>query len=177
MFYGMRANGIPKDLVGRAFYGVFFNRCAFSGIQQAGAIGGVKQKSKWTVDCRYNAKRIIKETEELRLLFKDRLTVSNMDCIKFLSKYPNISTYADPPYFAKGHELYPTFMTPRQHEELAMVLKGRNNWVLSIDICDEIDGMYKWAKKFPLDARYSIRDKKVKWTPKQEYLIIPNEKK
>jgi len=172
MFYGMRANGIPKDLVGRAFYGVFMNRCAFSGIQTAGAIGGTEQKSKWTVDCRYNAERIIKETRDLISLFNKRIHVSNLDCIDFIEKNKSSCLYLDPPYVVQGKSLYPIYMTDEQHVNLADALKNRKDWLLSIDICKEVDQMYSYAKLIPLDARYSIRDKKTKWTPKQEYLII-----
>lgn len=172
MFYKMRNDGIPNGLVNRAYFGVFFNRCAFSGIQNSGCIGGIEQKSKYKIDCRYNSKRIIEECEELRILFKNRLIVSDEDMSDFITRIPSVGIYCDPPYYVKGKELYPVFMTSSEHGDLSNILHDRTNWLLSIDICPEVDELYKWAKKIPLDARYSIRDKKKAWTPKKEYLIM-----
>ena len=91
-------NTKPKTNIEKAYYAVFFNRCTFSGISTAGPIGGYKQKSQWTVDCRYNADRLIKECKELKDLFKNRLYVYNEDILTFLNKMPDKATYLDPPY-------------------------------------------------------------------------------
>lgn len=172
IFNSMREKGMPDSLPQRAYYGVFMNRTCFSGIATSGPIGGYEQKSKWKIDCRYNAERIIKEFEELRGLFAGRLVVSNSDCIEFLKEHNN-AVYLDPPYFVKGAGLYPVHMQPSEHEALAKLLKKRRDWVLSYDICPEIDAMYSWANRIPLDARYSINDHKKTWVDKKEYIILP----
>jgi DNA adenine methylase len=174
LFQKMRAAGIPLDLVERAYYAVFFNRTAFSGILTSGPIGGYEQKSKWAIGCRYNADRIIKEFEELRSLLHGRFKMSNLDCITFLDSLKNVALYLDPPYYVKGSGLYPVSMTPQEHVDLAKRLRSQKDWVLSYDMCPEIDDIYSWANKIPLDARYSIRDKKKNWTAKQEYIILPH---
>ena len=54
------------DRAEHAYYAVFFNRTTFSGISTSGPIGGQAQRTRagvgdgktYTVDCRYNAKRI-----------------------------------------------------------------------------------------------------------------------
>ena len=173
LFIKMREDGIPKDEVGRAYYAIFFNRTTFSGIQTSGPIGGYSQSSKYKIDCRYNAERIIKECEALRVLFKDRLDVRNDDCVDFVQHLPEMGAYLDPPYYVKGKELYPTFMQDKEHDNLAETLRGRKMWVLSYDICPEIDELYSWANRIPLDARYSITDRKKTWVDKKEYIILP----
>ena len=173
LFNNLRSNGIPHGLVERAYYAVFFNRTTFSGILTSGPIGGYEQNSKWTVGCRYNAERLIKECDELRDLFRGRLHVLDMDCIDFVKAVKKPAIYLDPPYFVKGKDLYPVFMTEDEHMNLSLLLKNTKDWVLSYDMCPEIDVLYAWANRIPLDARYSIRDKKKKWTAKQEYLILP----
>lgn len=173
LFNKIKSNGIPKGLIDRAYYSVFLNRTCFSGIISSGPIGGYGQKSKYTIDCRYNAKRIIKECEELRILFNNRINVYNLDCLDFLDISKG-AIYLDPPYYIKGKQLYPTFMTEQEHINLANKLKEKNNWLLSYDICKEIDDLYNWSNKFSLNARYSIKDKKESWTNKKEYLIMEN---
>lgn len=174
LFNRMKKDGLPRDLVGRAYQAIFFNRCCFSGIASSGPLGGYEQKSKYKIDCRYNASRIIKEIEELRILFKGRLFVHNMDAAEYVANafYP-AAMYLDPPYFVKGKDLYPVYMRIEEHGALADVLRERKDWLLSYDMCPEIDTLYSWANRMPLNARYSIRDKKVSWANKKEYLITP----
>src|SRR5271156_5942421 len=63
-------------LVERAYHAIFFNRTTFSGIAMAQPIGGYGQKSKWTIDCRYNAPLLQTKVRNLRLLLAGRLTVT-----------------------------------------------------------------------------------------------------
>lgn len=172
LFKRMREEQIPKGIVERAYYAVFFNRTAFSGILTSGPIGGYGQTSKYKIGCRYNAARIIKEFEALRVLFKDRFHMSNDDCGQYIINVPG-PLYLDPPYYVKGKDLYPTHMNDRQHRDLADILRSRTNWVMSYDICTEIDSLYSWAQRIPLDARYSITDRKKNWVAKKEYIILP----
>lgn len=173
LFKHLRENPPAIDRASVAHYAVFFNRTTFSGIQTSGPLGGYDQNSKYKIDCRYNADRIAKEVDALRYLVKGRLKVSNSDCIKFLSDTPEVATYLDPPYFVKGKDLYPVHMQMEEHGALADMLHERLNWVLSYDICPEIDKLYKWAKRTPLSARYSITDRKKSWVDKKEYIITP----
>lgn len=165
-------NTLPQTDVEKAYYSIFFNRTTFSGIYSAGPIGGVEQKSKWTVDCRYNFKSMFSKIEQMRELFKNRLFVSNLDVKEFLQAVnPNAIMYLDPPYYVKGKMLYENYMLEKEHIAMAEELKKRTNWVLSYDICKEIDLLYEFAKKTPLNMRYSINGKKENWIKKDEYMI------
>ena len=172
MFKKLRATK-PTGLVEKAYHAVFFNRCTFSGIATSGPIGGYDQKSEYPIDCRYNAVSLIKRFKELRRLFSGRLTVYNLpfqDYIPYIVK-DNEVMYLDPPYYQQGPELYPVFMKPEEHKELAEILIGRErNWVLSYDKCDEIDQLYGWADRIPINATYSVKQKSNRKT--QEYVII-----
>lgn len=162
----------------RAYYAVFFNRCTFSGIAMSGPIGGQGQKSKYTVDCRYNAARLIKECSEVRKLLSGRLEVASRTFQDFFAiEVPeggeNCAIYLDPPYYVKGPELYPCSMDKDDHEDLAKILEGTDNWVLSYDFCDEVKELYSFAKCITIDAKYSISGVKSTWSKKQEYIILP----
>ena len=173
LFKELRERGLPVELYERAYYGVFFNRVTFSGIQTSGPIGGYGQGSKYKIDCRYNSARLIKEFEDLRTLFAGRLFVSNNDVLSFVVNMPQHAMYLDPPYYVKGKELYAVFMRPEEHKNLAEILKDRKNWLLSYDMCPEIESLYSWANCQTLAARYSINDRKESWVDKKEYLITP----
>jgi DNA adenine methylase len=171
LFYSLRETS-PTDRVSFAYRALFFNRTTFSGILTSGCIGGKDQKSKYTVDCRYNAKKLIEKTIACRKLLLGRTIVS---CLDFEDVYPlyknEIVKYCDPPYANKGQMLYPEKMGKADHVRLASILIPRNGWVLSYDDDPEIRQLYKTCKILSLAARYSINGKKANWTSKDELII------
>jgi DNA adenine methylase len=175
LFRALRAKP-PVTLVERAYHAIFFNRTTFSGIAMAQPIGGFKQTSKWTINCRYNAPLLQKKVQNLRTLLAGRLTVTNEDAILWLQRIPaGVPLYLDPPYFVKGDVLYPIKMDEMQHGKLADVLVTRTNWIMSYDICDEIREKYTFAKLIELGFRYSINGKKTEWKNTNEFLIVSPE--
>lgn len=162
----------PITIEEKAYYSVFFNRTTFSGIYNSGPIGGMLQKSKWTIDCRYNYESMYKQCEEMRIFFNGRLTVKNLDFSQYLKKIEDVCCYIDPPYYQKGRELYKHYMTDDQHLDLANILKKRTKWVLSYDNCPFIETQYNRLRVVGLSARYSISGKKKNWANKKELLIL-----
>lgn len=176
LFYKLREEP-AKDDVEAAYRALFFNRTTFSGISYGGPIGGKEQKSKYTVDCRYNAKKLNDKLLFCRALLLDRTTVSGddfHDCEILLSG--NYPVYLDPPYYVKGDALYTEKMTHKDHEDLALLLGDFDKWVLSYDDCPEIRTLYKDCQVIDLSARYCINGKKENWESKNELLILPSEK-
>jgi DNA adenine methylase len=174
LFRALRERGKHCDLtlVERAYHAIFFNRTTFSGIAMAQPIGGYGQKSKWTIDCRYNAPLLQKKVQNLRKLLAGRLTVTCEDAILWLQRIPaGVPLYLDPPYFVKGDVLYPVKMDEMQHGKLADQLATRTNWVMSYDICEEIREKYNFAKLIEIGFRYSINGKKSNWKNTNEFLI------
>lgn len=174
LFYKLRKE-ISTDDVECAYRAIFFNRTTFSGIFYSGPIGGKGQKSKYTVDCRYNAKKLKEKILNCRKLLIGRTTVSNSDfaeCKVFMDQdYP---TYLDPPYYVKGDILYNEYMKPLEHEKLSLILGSKSNWILSYDDCPEIRKFYQSNKIIDLSARYCINGKKENWESKNELLILPS---
>jgi len=162
--------------VERAYRAVFFNRTTFSGISTAGAIGGIEQKSKWSVDCRYNADQLIRDFHMLRELLYGRLTVTNASCLAYLEALTgpeciDQTCYLDPPYYVQGKALYACYMEHHEHVALAEALKRRTNWVLSYDDCNEITKLYSWANRTELATRYSVNGVKEVWAKGKECLF------
>lgn len=170
LFYRLRESK-PDGLVDHAYRAVFFNRTTFSGIAHASPIGGAEQKSKWTVDCRYNFETMKKKIYHMKGLFKGRLTVFNLDFESAMNAAPRVPLYLDPPYYDQGKALYPCFMDKKAHARLSILLRDRSRWLLSYDDHPSIRQMYKFANIKTIAANYSIRGEKTEWTKKQELLI------
>src|SRR5574339_65962 len=173
LFYELR-NTSTTDPVECAYRSIFFNRTTFSGIFYSGPIGGKDQKSKYTVDCRYNSKKLKEKIQSCRKLLVNRTTVTGLDFADY-TDFWNTDTpaYLDPPYYVKGDALYIEKMDSFQHEKLAALLQHRDNWVLSYDDCPEIRNLYSNSKIIDLSARYCINGKKDSWESKNELIILP----
>lgn len=165
-------NSNPKNVVEQAYDALFFNRCTFSGIYMSGPIGGAEQKSEWKVGCRYNYKRLKKEILDARELLLGRTIVTNLHFKDVLIN--KVTMYLDPPYYNMGDSLYPVKMSHKDHLELSNILKRKDDWVLSYDICDEVKDMYKWAKITPVKASYCISGAKDSWKKSKECIITRN---
>ena len=176
-FYNLKEDTIT-DKVHCAYKAIFLNRTTFSGIFKSGPIGGKDQNSKYTVDCRYNAKKLKKKILACNELLKGRTKVYNLDSMDCCFRTQDCSTtiYLDPPYYKKGSAIYTEFMQPAEHVQLAEFLNGKmptNKWILSYDDCPEIRQLYSKNKIIDLAARYCINGKKSTWEKKNELIILP----
>jgi DNA adenine methylase len=171
LFYSLRETP-PVSIYDYAYRALFFNRTTFSGIETSGPIGGREQKSKWTVDCRYNAKKLKLEIQKARNLLVGRTTVTQYDATLSLNNFSGF-LYLDPPYYVKGDQLYRYKMNKESHHKLATLLRDMPNWVLSYDDVPEIEDLYEGFEIKYLDARYSINGVKTTWAKSSEVLIRP----
>ena len=77
-----------EDLLKLGFAVLFLNRCNRSGIiYSAGPIGGYKQSGNWSIDVRFNKYSLKKRIEKIAL-HKDRITIYNVEAIRFLKMIP-----------------------------------------------------------------------------------------
>ena len=173
LFYKLREEE-TTDEIRCAYKAIFFNRTTFSGILYSGPIGGKEQKSKYTVDCRYNATKLKNKILKCHKLLSGRTEVENKDFADYevLTK-TNLPAYLDPPYYHKGNILYIEKMDEFQHKQLAEILHKRDNWTLSYDDCIEIRDLYQNHQILYLVTRYSINGKKQNWQTKNELIINP----
>ena len=172
LFYKLRQE-LTTDEIQCAYRAIFFNRTTFSGILYSGPIGGKEQKSKYTVDCRYNVKKLCQKITQCFNLLSGRTTVSNKDFIAYdVLIDTNYPAYLDPPYYVKGNILYIEYMKPQEHNNLSELLCKRKNWVLSYDDCSEIRDLYKGRTIIDSTTRYCINGKKTSWESKNELIIL-----
>ncbi len=162
-----------------AFKKIVIHQISYSGLgtRSGGPIGGKLQQSKYTVDCRWSPKHIIKKTNILQNLFSNFNNLcTSIDYSDLITKEVNDKThsvliYLDPPYFDKGGQLYQFSFSEQDHINLSLLLKNTNHsWVLSYDDCPEIRDLYQWANIQQTESvNYSITNSRLK-----QELIISN---
>lgn len=174
-FYKLKES-TTNDKLECAYKAIFLNRTTFSGIFKSGPIGGKEQKSKYTVDCRYNPAKLKKKILDCNKLLQGRTTVLNDDINDLLVHKldTNFTIYLDPPYYKKGKDLYTEYMSDHEHNKLAdMLERVYTKWILSYDDCPEIRKLYSKNQIIDLAARYCINGKKNAWENKNELIIVP----
>lgn len=130
-----------------ALAGIFLNRTNFSGILHSGPVGGINQKSKYTIDCRFNKKEIISRIQKIASL-RDFITVAFGDALSFIQEIHSSNSdkyffYIDPPYFKQGYKLYRFHYKTLDHKRLSDILsKLQHPWLLSYDRHEYIALLY-----------------------------------
>lgn len=153
-----------------AFAALFFNRTNFSGVLHTGPIGGQKQSSAYSIDCRFNKEDLIDKIRKLKPI-ADRIEVRFGDAIELINEYKRRTTslfYVDPPYFIQGRKLYRHHYKLKDHVALSASLKSAKfNWILSYDSHDVIKGLYADHNHVHKTFQYSTKGPK-----KEDELLI-----
>ncbi len=150
---GIQKRKDKASLLTLGFSTLFLNRTNISGIINAGPIGGIKQRGRYKLNCRFNKEEIIRRIK-LISSFKDQISLFNLDAIELIkiikeeSNNTNTIFYFDPPYLIKGPTLYMNFYKKDDHKKVAQEIKKirRIHWIISYDDVEEIRKIYKWTK-------------------------------
>ncbi len=143
-----------------AFSTFYLNRTTRSGILRGGVIGGKKQEGTWKLDARFNKPNLIRRIQKIAR-FASRITVSNIDAAHLIADFTHKQNtpsflYLDPPYYAKGQDLYQNFYTPEDHKAIAkLVSKVRVPWIVSYDAVTPIAEMYRDYSVIEYGLKYS----------------------
>lgn len=147
--------------------GLFFNRTNFSGVIGAGPIGGISQKSRYKIDCRFNKIAITESLKKLHPL-TSRIKVEFADSLIWLEKNSDVLrkqqsfVYVDPPYFEQGWKLYRHSFGENQHKKLAELLtSARYPWLLSYDDAPFIRSLYAGSKLQPIYLDYRVKSSRL----------------
>ncbi|MFA5770850.1 MAG: DNA adenine methylase [Patescibacteria group bacterium] len=132
------------------FSTLFLNRTNHSGIINGGMIGGLSQKGKYKIDCRFDKEELIRKIKFISQ-HKKNISVSKLDALKLIKKIQKESKktstifYFDPPYYLKGKSLYMNFYEHDDHIKVSKEIKKIKNskWIVSYDDHKEIKEMYK----------------------------------
>ncbi len=129
----------------------YLNRTNISGVIKGGIIGGQEQTGKYKMDARFNKNDLIGRIKRIAKL-KDRIIVSNLDGLAFISKLnkkkEDIFIYLDPPYYQKGADLYMNFYSKKDHAKLSKTVRSlQKKWMVSYDNHDFILNLYAEHKR------------------------------
>jgi len=148
----------------------FLNRCNRSGIVVTGGpIGGQDQKGKWKIDARFNRTTLRDRIERIEL-YRERIEVHNLDALDFLRgvvrpitrKQNRCLVFLDPPYYAKGRDLYLNAYDHADHAALARFLRRTRffRWVLTYDNVSQIRDLYATLDPQEFDLSYSAYERR-----------------
>jgi len=155
------------SLLELGFSTFYLNRTNRSGIIMGGIIGGVGQTGKWKIDARFNKKDLISRIEKISR-YKSRITIYNLDACQLIKKMAqslpsNTLFYFDPPYYAKGKDLYVNHYKYQDHKIVAKTIRDlrKCSWIVTYDNKLEIKGLYDSFRQIEYSLNYSATQPKV----------------
>lgn len=154
------------DILDLAYSSFFLNRTNRSGIiLKAGVIGGLSQKSKYPLHCRFNKIDLVEKIKKISSLRK-KIFIYNKDARIFMNNMDkrkgNTLFFIDPPYYEKGSSLYTNSYTKNDHEIISKTIKNlTSEWILTYDNHQKIKEIYSSEKMFEFNLNYSAATKRV----------------
>lgn len=130
------------------FATLFLNRTNRSGIINGGVIGGKDQTGNYKLDCRFNRAGLIEKIRRIAS-YREVVTLTCIDAIHCIPQWAKEMPKRgliniDPPYFAKGQDLYTNFYTSSDHKALSVMIRGlKCPWMLTYDDVEDIERLYK----------------------------------
>jgi DNA adenine methylase len=159
----IRRNPAAYSMLDLGFATFFLSRTNRSGILNGGMIGGHSQSGEWKIDCRFNKEELISRVRRIGF-FRSRISVCNLDAVKFLKTYATkipgkCFLYIDPPYYVKGAYLYQNHFLHDDHVRLAKIVSNvkRHKWIVSYDNVEQIRNIYSSNEQEQFDINYSAR--------------------
>ncbi|MDQ3022108.1 MAG: DNA adenine methylase [Bacteroidota bacterium] len=147
-------NSFEDEEIASAFF--ILNRITFSGTSESGGFSNQSFQGRFTESS-------IERVELLsRLLYN--IKISNLDYAEVVEEEgDNVFIFLDPPYYSaaksalygKNGKLHKNF----DHEKFAEVMKKCNHkWLITYDDSDYIKELFSFAKIFPWDLKYGMRN-------------------
>lgn len=152
------------DLLDVGFSTLFLNRTNFSGILTSGPIGGFNQTGNYKLNCRFNKNRIIQSIRQISA-FRNNVEIYNLDVIQLIQQLRNreneIFYNFDPPYVAKGPELYLNALVEQDHINLSNEINNiQTDWIMTYDNVELIQELYQNYTQGKLSLPYSVSSKR-----------------
>ena len=158
-------DGKRRSVLALGFSTLFLNRTNRSGILRAGVIGGLEQRGAYALDCRFNRQDLIRKVRRLAM-YKDQIKLTQDDGRDYIAttvrSLPQKSLVnIDPPYFAKGPELYTSFFSADDHADLARAVRAiKRPWLLTYDDAPEIAALYAGLPSTRMSLTYYAQVKR-----------------
>ncbi|MBX7170449.1 MAG: DNA adenine methylase [Pyrinomonadaceae bacterium] len=149
-----------------------FNRITFSGTTLSGGYSNAAFRGRFTTSSIERLKPLPKLLEKVK--------ITNFDYADLISaKGENVFLYLDPPYFsAQKSMLYGNrgnLHKDFDYEKFAVNLKScKHKWLLTLDDCEYIRELFKFAEIQPLQFSYGMRNVKGNSNQTGKELLIKN---
>ncbi|HEY3782159.1 MAG TPA: DNA adenine methylase [Fimbriimonadaceae bacterium] len=143
----------------------YLNRTNRSGIVRGGVIGGKQQQGPYKLDARFNRDRLTERIQRIAS-YRQRIRVSCIDTADLLVNIAGWSEcspliYLDPPYVAKGAELYRNSYYEADHRKIAQIMALHSSpWVVSYDDTELVRELYGKYSSIYYSLNYSAQDRK-----------------
>jgi DNA adenine methylase len=160
----VQARQQDASLLELGFSTFFLNRTNRSGILTGGVIGGKEQQGEWKIDARYNKAELIQRIRKVAQ-YRNRISIYNQDASVFikeaLPRIPEKSlVYFDPPYYAKGQDLYSNYYKHDDHAAIAkLVATVSQRWIVSYDNLPPLTKFYSDYRSIAYDYHYSAANR------------------
>ena len=166
-FKKIHSNKKGANLFDLGFATFFLNRTNRSGIINGGIIGGIDQKGKYKINCRFNKKDLIKRIEFIAA-HKKNIHLCGLDALELIKKIQedgkdgNTVFYFDPPYYLKGPSLYMNHYKRDDHKMVSDEIRKIKNSqsIISYDDNPEIEKLYKGFRKIKYSLNHAAQEAK-----------------
>lgn len=152
------------DLLDLGLSTLFMNRTNRSGVIRGGVIGGKAQAGEWKLDVRFGKKELLRRIRHIGR-FRPRISLTNMDASELLANVvpglgPDALVYLDPPYYAKGQDLYQNRYSHEDHQAIRdMAQELQANWIVSYDLVPEVSALYGKMPSLQYSLQYTAADR------------------
>jgi DNA adenine methylase len=159
----VQASPGSHSLLDLGFSTFFLNRTNRSGIITGGVIGGKAQGGNWKLDVRFNKPDLIARIERIAR-YASRISLHNLDASEYISDVlpllpDKALVYMDPPYYARGEDLYESSYCPADHAKISQLVKQtiRQPWIVSYDSSVDVARLYTGLRCLRYDLSYSAQ--------------------
>lgn len=153
------------ELAELGFATFFLNRTNRSGIIGGGVIGGKEQAGKWSLDARFSKKELIERIRRINR-YAGRIELYNQDGVEFTRGVVddlgvNTLLFVDPPYIAKGQNLYLNNYEVGDHRRLQRsVTQLDQPWIVTYDYDGAIQHqLYEGYPRLAFELSYSAQSR------------------
>lgn len=151
-----------------AFATFFLNRTNVSGVITGGPIGGIDQRGKYKLDCRFNKKSLMNKISAIASK-RDKISLYHMDASELISSvltkmdHSRLFVMLDPPYYKQGESLYKNAFQKEDHVRLSHSIRMMDSffWILTYDNEPIIREIYSDFPQETFELQYSVRNKRV----------------